>query len=236
MNELIDNYQYEEAEVLFKKLESIMKIRELAERYPRNQQFLIRTNAVLKRVLYGQSEKMQIKELEYALQLTMPDYYKRDFSKKLLLSQEAFILNSIAVIYFEEGDFEKGVEIWEAIKKSYQTSKLYGITSYSGYDKMQTNYASCIGSMGKYDQSSEIAQQTMKLFLEKGTMKYLARLCYEIAWNMEEKMKLKYGKVRKESAYQKKLRYAEVIARMTNNVVLEEFFRKHRKAMYQINE
>ena len=73
----------------------------------------------------------------------MPEYPKLDFSKKILLTQEVYILNNLAVSYREEGDYrdqkknyKKAMEIWKGIQKSYQTSKLYGLAEYRGYDKI----------------------------------------------------------------------------------------------------
>lgn len=232
VNELIRKYHYKEAEVLFEDLESIMKKKRLVDCYPRNKQFFIWTNTILKGELKHLPKERKLIELKNALQQTMPEYPKKNFAKKILLEQEAFILNSIAITYREQGNYEKAMEIWEGIRSSYQQSKLCQLSIYSGYEKMKTNYVSCIGSMGNYKQSTQLAYETIKWFLEKGTMRYLARLCYGITWNQEQEIKLEYGEIKKEEACLRKFRHAQTIAKMTNDVVSIQFFNEQYRELY----
>lgn len=236
INELITRYRYKEAEKLLEKLEFDLKRKRLLDLCPRNKQFFFRVHAILDTKLYGISREESRKRLEEAIRLTMPEYPKLDFSKKILLTQEVYILNNLAVSYREEGDYrdqkknyKKAMEIWKGIQKSYQTSKLYGLAEYRGYDKILSNYISCIGSSGDYYHSTKLEYESIKHFLELGTINYLADACYGIAWNQEEEMKIKYGKIKKETACQKKLKQAIILAKMIRHTFLVEFLEKHWK-------
>lgn len=234
IDELITRYHYKEAEKLVKELEDTLRRKNLIENYPRNKQFFLRVHAVLNTELYGASNKERRKQLEDAIRLTIPEYPKLDFSKKILLTQEAYILNNIAVSYREEGDHEeqeknyrKAAEIWEGIQKSYQISKLYGLVEYRGYDKILENYTSCIGSAGNYTYSTKLEYENMKYFLGNGNLEYLPRTCYGIGWNRIEEMKIEYGKIKKETVCQRKLKQAVILAGMIRHIALLQFFQEH---------
>lgn len=236
INELVTQHHYGEAEKLLEELECTLKRKKLIDNYPRNKQFFLQVHAVLDTKLYGISKEESRRQLEEAIRLTIPEYPKLDFFKKILLTQEAYILNNLAVTYREEGDYKdqeknykKAVEIWEGIQTSYQTSKLYGLAEYKGYNKILSNYVSCIGSAGDYFRSTKLGYENIKHFLELGTINYLADACYGIAWNRIEEVKKKYGKVKEETAPQQKLKQAIIAAKMIRHTVLVEFFEKHYK-------
>lgn len=242
IDELITKYRYKEAEKSIKELEDTLRRKKLIENYPRNKQFFLRVHAVLGTELYGASNKERRKQLEDAIRLTIPEYPKLDFSKKILLTQEAYLLNNIAVSYREEGDHEeqeknyrKAAEIWEGIQKSYETSKLYRLAEYKGYNKLLVNYASCIGSEGNYVESTQLCYENIKYFLAEGVMEDIPRICYGIAWNQMEEMKIEYGKIRKEVTCQEKLRQAIIVAKMTKNIVLLKFVQKRYKDYIEFN-
>ena len=102
-----------------------------------------------------------------------------------------------------------------------------GLVEYRGYNKILSNYVSCIGSAGDYFHSAKLGYENIKHFLELGTINYLADACYGIAWNQMEEMKIEYGKVKKETACQQKLKQAIILAKMVRHTFLVEFLEKY---------
>lgn len=230
-------YQYKEADEAFKQLLKIFQKKRLIENCPRNKQFFVQTKAVLDYELGRISIEEERKQLEFALKQTIPEYPKTNLGKKPLLWQEAAVLNNIANTYMEckEKDYEKAARIWEDIRKSYQESKLYKIAGFEGYDLIQTNYASCIGSSGDYARSTQLGYENIRHFLKEAEIGFLERECYGIAWNREQEMKQEYGIIKKETACQKKLRQAEVIADMIKHIFVTKFLKEHKEKVYGNN-
>lgn len=204
-------------------LEVTLRRKRLVENCPRNYQFILMTNAMIEKTLGKIFNEEKRNQLILALQQTIPEYPDKDLSKRMLLQQETMILNNIAATYMEWEDYERAIEIWEMVQNSYKCSKLYGFVDYEGYDLMQANYASCIGSAGDYFQSTKLCYENIQHCLQEESMEFLERACYGIAWNREQEIKQKYGELKKETACLEKLRQAEVIANMLNQTVLIEF-------------
>ncbi|CVI69177.1 hypothetical protein NDGK_01451 [Clostridiales bacterium CHKCI001] len=215
-------------------LEVTLRRKRLVENCPRNYQFILMTNAIIEKTLGKISSEEKRNQLILALQQTIPEYPNKDLSKRMLLWQEAKILNSIVTTYIDCQDYEKATEVWEMIRNSYQASKLYRFVDYEGYNLMQANYASCIGSSGDYFQSTKLCYENIRHCLKEGNIEFLERACYGITWNREQEIKQKYGKLKKETTYLEKLRQAEVIANMLNQTVLIEFLKKHRQMLDKI--
>ncbi len=229
---LIRCYRYEEADQIFTQLLLTFQRKRLIENCPRNKQFFMGRKAVLDYALGRISIETEREQLILALKQTIPEYPDMDISKKPLLWQETVLLNNIANTYIECEDYKKAASIWESIRKSYQASEMYGVTETEGYDMIQSNYASCIGSSGDYKRSNELCYENINHFLKKAEMEDLGHSCYGIAWNKEEEMKKEYGKIKKENACQKKLRQAEVLAKAANNTFVVEFLKEHRERIY----
>lgn len=234
VNYQIRRYQYKEAEQPMQQLETILRRKRLVENCPRNYQFILMTNAIIDKALGKISNEEKRNQLMLALNKTIPEYPKKDLSKRMLLWQEAKLLNNLAITYGEYKKYEEAIQIWEVVRTSYQSSKLYGFVEYEGYDLMQANYASCIGSAGEYSQSTKLCYENIKHCLREGSMEFLERACYGIAWNREQEIKQKYGILKTETAYLEKLRQAEVISNMLNQAFEIKFLKRHREMLDKI--
>lgn len=232
INHLIRRHQYKEAEQPMQQLETTLRRKRLVENCPRNYQFILMTNAIIDKALGKISNEKKRNQLILALQQTIPEYLDKDLSKRMLLWQEAMILNNIAATYMECEDYERAIEIWEMVQNSYKCSKLYGFVEYEGYDLMQANYASCIGSAGDYFQSTKLCYENIQHCLREGSMEFLERACYGIAWNREQEIKQKYGELKKETACLEKLRQAEIFSGILNHAVMIKFLKNHLEKAY----
>lgn len=235
INRSLRQYQYKEAKRSMQQLEEVLRRKRLVENCPRNHQFILMTNAIIEKAVGKISSEEKRNQLILALQQTIPEYPSKDLSKRMLLWQEAMILNNIADTYMEYEDYERAIEIWEMVQNSYKCSKLYGFVEYEGYDLMQANYASCIGSSGSYSQSTKLCYENIRHCLKEGNIEFLERACYGIAWNREQEIKQRYRELKKETAYLEKLRQAEVIANMLKQKFAIEFLKRHREMLDKIN-
>ena len=148
-------------------LEEVLRRKRLVENCPRNHQFILMTNAIIEKAVGKISSEEKRNQLILALQQTIPEYPNKDLSKRMLLWQESKILNSIATTYIDCQNYEKATEVWEMVRNGYECSKLYGFIDYEGYDLMQANYASCIGSSGSYSQSTKLCYENIRHCLKK---------------------------------------------------------------------
>lgn len=233
INRLLRQYQYKKAEQLMRQLEVTLRRKQLVENCPRNHQFILMTNAIIEKAVGKISNEEKRNQLILALQLTIPEYPNRDLSKKMLLWQEAMILNNIAATYMECEDYEKAIEAWEMVWNGYRVSKLHKLVEYEGYNLILANYASCIGSSGSYFQSTKLCYGNIQHFLQEGSMEFLERACYGIAWNGEQEIKQKYGELKKETTCLEKLRQAEIFSRILNHTVMIKFLKNHLEKEYK---
>ena len=232
INRLLRQYQYKEAKRSMQQLEEVLRRKRLVENCPRNHQFILMTNAIIEKAVGKISSEEKRNQLILALQQTIPEYPNKDLSKRMLLWQEAMILNNIAATYMECEDYERATEIWEMVQNSYKCSKLYGFVEYEGYELMQANYASCIGSAGDYFQSTKLCYENIQHCLQEGSMEFLERACYGIAWNREQEIKQEYGELKKETACLEKLKQAEIFSGILNHTVMIKFLKNHLKKAY----
>ncbi len=234
INHYIKRNQYEKAEVLFDQLEEEFEESQLIARCPENRQFILRLRTILERELHYISEEDDERQLTRALQYTIPDYPKQNLDKRPLMRQEVQILNNLAALYVKKQEYQKALCIWEKIIKSYKESEFSESIGYDTYDLILVNYANIIGNTKDYEQSTEKCLKAIASFLKQGTMERVVHCCYNIAWNGEQKMLEREGKVIKEAACQRRLRQAEIIARMSNDSFYIKFLNNHEKSVYEI--
>lgn len=227
----IDQYirrnQYKKAEVVFKQLEKEFKEKKLINCCPENKQYFLMMNIIFERELYTISLEKHKQRLEQALSYTIPEYSNKRLEKRLLLKQEARILNNLAAGYVKKREYRKALSIWEKVIKSYQNNILYTYAEYGEYDLVIVNYVSMIGNNENYKESTEQAYESIKHFFQQGTIERVVRCCYHIVWNREQEMLGESGTIQKESTCQRKLCQAETIARMLNDSFYIDFLKEH---------
>ena len=60
----------------------------------------------------------------------------------------------------------------------------------------------------------------------------MLRCCYDIVWDKEQELLKQNKDIKENSLCQKKLKQAEVLARMLNDTAYVEFLSEHRKRLY----
>lgn len=225
----IRRQQYKKAEELFNQLEEIFETKRLKEICPENKQYFLRIRTVLERELDEISPEEDEKRLKEALGLTMPEYEKIDFSDYPLRRKEIRLLNSLATGYGGRNEYTKCIEIWTAIEKNYLNKWLCQGARYEEWELVAVNNISVIGSNGDYKESNRKTYKIVKHLLEKGTIERMLRCCYNIAWNKEQELLKQNRDVKQNNLSQKKLRQAEVLARMLDDTFYMEFLSEHRK-------
>lgn len=217
----IDQYirrnQYKKAEVLFKQLENEFKEKKLIDYCPENKQYFLTMRVIFEKELHQLLLERNKRKLEQALLYTIPEYPNKKLEDRLLLRQEIKVLNNLAIGYAQQKKYKKALSIWEEVIQSYQNNYLYGYTEYDAYNLILVNYVSIIGNNQEYKKSTEKAYESIKHFIQQGTMERVVRCCYYVVWNREQEMLGEKGMIQKESACQRKLCQAVAIAKMLNN-------------------
>ena len=228
----IRRQQYEKAEVLFNQLEEIFEEKHLKDICPENKQYFLRMRAVLDRELHNISLREYESRLREALSLTIPRYEEIDLSYYPLRRKEIRVLNNLATGYGGRGQYEKSIEIWTLIEKNYLNKWLCQGARYDEWELIAINNASMIGSNGDYKTSDEKTYKILKYLLEEGTVERMLRCCYDIVWDKEQELLKQNKDIKENSLCQKKLKQAEVLARMLNDTAYVEFLSEHRKRLY----
>ncbi len=228
----IRRQQYEKAEVLFNQLEQIFEEKHLKDICPENKQYFLRMRAVLDRELHNISLREYESRLREALSLTIPRYEEIDLSYYPLRRKEIRVLNNLATGYGGRGQYEKSIEIWTLIEKNYLNKWLCQGARYDEWELIAINNASMIGSNGDYKTSDEKTYKILKYLLEEGTVERMLRCCYDIVWDKEQELLKQNKDIKENSLCQKKLKQAEVLARMLNDTAYVEFLSEHRKRLY----
>ncbi len=229
----IDHYirrqQYEKAKELSEQLEKIFDAKHLKDICPENKQYFLWIRTVLEREMNGISPEENESRLKEALHLTISENENVDFSNYPLRRKEMRLLNSLAAGYAGQEKYEKCIEIWTKLEKNYLNKWICQGAQYDEKNLIAINNMSRIGSNGDYKLSNQKTYEIVKRLLEEGTTERMLRCCYNIAWNREQEIIKQNKDVKKSSLYQKKLKQAEVLARMLDDTFYIGFLEAYRK-------
>ena len=233
----IDQYirrnQYKKAEVLFRQLENEFKEKKLIDYCPENKQYFLTMRVIFEKELHQLLLERNKRKLEQALLYTIPEYPNKKLEDRLLLRQEIKVLNNLAIGYAQQKKYKKALAIWEKVIQSYQNNYLYGYTEYDAYNLILVNYVSIMGNNQEYKKSTEKAYESIKHFIQQGTMERVVRCCYYVVWNREQEMLGEKGMIQKESACQRKLCQAAAIAKMLNNSFYIDFLKEYESTFFE---
>ena len=90
-----------------------------------------------------------------------------------------------------------------------------------------------MGNNQEYKKSTEKAYESIKHFIQQGTMERVVRCCYYVVWNREQEMLGEKGMIQKESACQRKLCQAAAIAKMLNNSFYIDFLKEYESTFFE---
>lgn len=161
ISKYIARHEYKEAEQAFQSLKKKMDCNVVE-----NLQYILSTEAILKRTFGKISNKEALNKNYEALSYTFKDY-KRGFYRTLS-RQEAIILNQIAIIYKHSGKRKKAISILESVLRCYENSKIDVIYHYSMCSLIMTNLSSYLSDEMEIDKAIELCDRGIILDLRCG--------------------------------------------------------------------
>ena len=153
----------------------------------RNRQYLLITRILIQKENYQINSLEEEKKLcEKALQVTIPDYPNVDLTELFLTRVEGSIINNFALAYKRMGEIEKSIELYESAIKSYENQKINKYYPNRSQVLLKENYVTLFGDMNKFEEAVQYSKDEIVRMLKAGTMEGMARMLYEIAWNLYE--------------------------------------------------
>lgn len=157
-----------------------------------NQQYCIRTRAILNFYLHGLSEREKLLELEKAMRFTLPGYdsTNENFLESHIPSRyEAILLNNIASSYWILKEQKTALLIFRAVLKVYQESEIKEAYHLAAVTLIRVSYAKCLGEQGKYKEALEVIEKALRMNLQFGKGNMIPALLYRKGWNLYRKEK-----------------------------------------------
>jgi tetratricopeptide (TPR) repeat protein len=159
--------------------------------------------------------------------LTIPKYGQISLPSWPLTSNEAMLLNNIALAYIEHDDYIKAIEVsnevYEAMKQSYmdeQQRVLYQLN-------IITNLSKYYGLIKNHHKAIELISEGIELCRKFKLGNVLPNLLYNMAWNIEQLIEM--GELSPEYKIEslKYLKQAYYIALATQQSFAIKFTLKH---------
>ncbi len=187
ISDLIAEYQacrwrleYEEADTIIKKLES------LVDDSTTSRQYVLAQSAALDMHLLRISPQEARKQLLEVLKLTISEPERQDFNRYPLMANELSILYHIANTYLAEDQFDAGIKLLEAvlqgIKSGYRGTEVYHYKEIMIMERLAHMY----GRMGDYHKAIALAEQALSLCRQQKCSVRLPQLLQTMAWSMEQ--------------------------------------------------
>ena len=222
----LHKFEYEKADEVLQLLEGMV------DDSPVSRQYVMEGRAIIDLRLKRISEKEARKVLLEALNITIENPEKQDFSSYPLMEMEISILYNIANTYFSESEMEKAVLILENVYN--------GITSsYRLPQKRRTlellildNLANMYGELGKHEKAIELALQGIKICKFEKTSGNLPQLLGEMEWNMEQMLEKKKDVDFSKDDCKKILRQAFYIASALKQNHIRDLMKNHYKEYF----
>ena len=153
----------------------------------RNRQYLLITRILIQKENYQINSLEEEKKLcEKALQVTIPDYPNVDLTELFLTRVEGSIINNFALAYKRMGEIEKATGLYESAIKSYENQKINKYYPNGTQVLLKENFVTLFGDMNKFEEAVQYSKDEIVRMLKAGTMEGMARMLYEIAWNLYE--------------------------------------------------
>ncbi len=174
-----------EVEFAKRKLQSIAQ--RIDKKRKKNRQYLLLIRILIQKENYQISSLEEEKKLyEKALQVTIPDYPNVDLTELFLTRIEGSIINNFALAYKRMGEIEKAIELYESAIKSYENQKINKYYPNRSQVLLKENYVTLFGDMNKFEEAVQYSKDEIIRMLKAGTMEDMARMLYEIVWNLYE--------------------------------------------------
>ena len=162
--------------------------------------------------------------LKTAIKITQPRYGNIKLYELFLSFDEITILNNIANIYPELGDYDKGISLLYEIRDYMNLKYINSEERMRLYPMILYNLSKWLGLRGRYKEAIEICDIGIESCQNSGRAKLLCRILYNKAWSMSKL------KTYKEQEYIKVLMQSYYVA-----LALGEYEAAEKYKMFAIN-
>ena len=143
------------------------------------QQFILRSKALLGKLIRQYTSEEQLQLLMQAIQLTIPSFSLDEIERHLYTKDEIKIINQIANVYSDSGNNKKAADIFyqllKYVRKHYQET----ITSTGILPLILYNYARVLDLCGRYEEGAQLALEGKDACIKYGHFQLLSG-CIEI--------------------------------------------------------
>ena len=143
------------------------------------QQFILRSKALLGKLIRQYTSEEQLQLLMQAIQLTIPSFSLDEIEGHLYTKDEIKIINQIANVYSDSGNNKKAADIFyqllKYVRKHYQET----ITSTGILPLILYNYARGLDLCGRYEEGAQLALEGKDACIKYGHFQLLSG-CIEI--------------------------------------------------------
>lgn len=218
IDRLINLYRYEEA-------------KERLKRFPQQsskegKQYVLYMTTVAEQWLGEKSPEEVLELLWKALKMTLPLRNLENMTDYVLTKQEVFILNGIGIVYGENGQREKAIQIYKNILECYKNSKM--ISLYQAYGILLV-----LDGLTSYLEETDCFDEALLYVKKRMDLEFQCRKCGEIARTLtSEAYTLERMGVDKKDIRENYIR-AYYMADLMQEALMKDILSQHFRELYE---
>lgn len=180
-NKNVSLHKYNEARIIFEELKQ-----ELDTTIPENQQFILQNQTLLDYRMKKINAQEALIGYESALRCTMKNYGIASIKNIFISRETVLLLNQVAIIYYESGYKEKGIQLLQEVLDNYYNSKVDEKYHSVGSILTMSNLSLLLEESGMPKEGIIICDRAIKLSLSCGRGNMLAAFLIDKACCLEK--------------------------------------------------
>jgi transcriptional regulator with XRE-family HTH domain len=180
-NKNVSLHKYNEARIIFEELKQ-----ELDTTIPENQQFILQNQTLLDYRMKKINAQEALIGYESALRCTMKNYGIASIKNSFISRETVLLLNQVAIIYYESGYKEKGIQLLQEVLDNYYNSKVDEKYHSVGSILTMSNLSFLLEESGMPKEGIIICDRAIKLSLSCGRGNALAAFLIDKACCLEK--------------------------------------------------
>jgi len=133
-----------------------------------NRQFVL-TYKALSAIFKKEDGGRALEMLQEAIKVSIPEYDERRIEEYYLSKQDLRIISSMTLVYRDNGNLEKGIEILDRLKNNIEKQCAWG----KYYAGVTHNLARFLYWAGRYEEASQMCDQAIAICRETGVFRLL---------------------------------------------------------------
>lgn len=177
---LISNKKYLDANIIINELSLLSDFSEGIKA-----QFLLFCKASI--MVNFDKNNYEVKKLVLeALEITIPYYSERYISSYFLTDQEVRLINLLSIIYYNENNMNKAIEVLEKLKEALDSSRIDESQKSKLYPFILYNLSKYYGLNKKYLESIKICDYAKNICVSTNNLRLLPSIIYNKAYCLYE--------------------------------------------------